>query len=102
MRTKQNRLYKGVAVFFIGLIAFITLHIYAEYHLDSSPHQNHHCVLCHQTLIAPTPIVLILIPIGCLWKKVLSKMLNVYIRKVTFEHLSVRGPPISNLDKLYT
>ena len=93
MRKEQNILHKGVAIFFIGLITFMTVHIYLEYHSDNQVNQNHHCILCHQAMIEPTPTVFISEPFLYIKQKVFTNTQKKFIKKITYRHLFARGPP---------
>jgi len=94
MKTERNIFYKSATIFFIWLVMFISIHILFEYHSDTTTHQEHYCVLCHQAMLKPALPVSIIESVTCIQKRIFPKAKIVSINQVRFIHLSVRGPPV--------
>lgn len=94
MHKDKDIFHKSVSLFFIGVMLLISFHNLIEHHGDLSNSQNHHCVLCHQVMMEPSPSISITKPNIVLPSKVIT-VIRVFFNKGThLKHLFVRGPPL--------
>ena len=92
-RTEQDITLKSMAIGFIGLMVFISIHTYFEYQLDHQSNPSHECLLCHQVMIEASPETLVPELNVCINNEVLVTTNEVFIKQVELKHLYPRGPP---------
>lgn len=85
--------YNSVTLFFVGVMLFISFHNLIEDHGNLSTSQNHYCVLCHQEMIEPAPLISITKPYILLQSKIIIVVILFLKKQTSFRYLFVRGPP---------